>query len=1065
MSLLLLSFSGQVHAHEPAQAEISGPYLERVAYLVITQDDQQVLALQDGEIDVIGDMIDPSYVDALTEAENIDIAHVLRNGYGKMVINCAKYPLNITAFRRALAFAVDKEAISNEVWDGLAVPLDSLIPMVNPFSIEGQLGYNYYEENVALGNVLLDEAGFLDVDSDGYREAPDGSDFDILIECAQSSNIAIENGEYFAEALTALGIDAVSEPTDFYEYLNRLYFHGDYDIIFIGSSFNDFDVDWMAYEYHTDNTDEPYRNFPNWSNGTFDEYGEDLLTKTTYEEVYNAAIEMQRIWIYECPEIVCYENILLSAYRTDRFEGFVNDVVEGVPGWWTNYLVHLENGGMGIYGGTLRISNTLDVDTFNFMVTTGYPQKINNALWDSLLRLAPTGETMQWLSEAYIVETNDDNPSVPADHTRFTFDILQNATWTDGSPLTAEDIAFSLNYYRDAPGNPYGVGLQQMIAAYAPSPYRVVVEFDTESFWHLSQIGFKPIIPKDIFQDIGLEGWNLWNPEPSEIVSSGPFTVSDYVAGEFTELSRNGQYFRKPSSTSASSPDLPSISPHIDVTIIYGTSGNQITWYAYDSDPMTYQVYLDSMLYTTGIWDSSSITVDLDGLPLGTHLLQLEVTDADGNIATDIVTVTVVGQDISRIVFDYSHGQYSAVMAELDQEFATNLTSIGYDVVWARGGINESILTGTTGLVIGSIYGESEEFSNNEILAISDWFNSGNRFIWVSYDSDYGGNTYINENSDAILATLDSHVYGEPTAIEDPVQNTGAAYRAVATILGDDPFVYNITMGVDDVLMHGPTCLYGSSSGAPGESAIPLETQSLDNVYPLLYYSPSATITDSDITPPYAHTQGEQGSFLAAALEISAGDAGSGVIITSGASPYGDYRPMTTYDYYNRIMSGHLFVKQAIDFAMKYCVRDLDLSPPSISSPADISYAVGAIGNWIVWTAEDQNPFEYFVYRDDVLVSRGYWNATVESITINVDSLPEGVYEYLVMVTDIGGLSAIDHVIVTVTDLGPGGWILSFFTSVGGLITIGSISVIVVVVVLMLRARNGAPVQGEWVYG
>ncbi len=524
----------------------SGPYIDKLVFKVITQDDQQVNALQNGEIDVIGDMIDPSFLPALDAAENIEVAHTLRNGYGYITINCAKYPFNITAFRRALAFALDKEAISDDVWDGLSQPQDSVVPALNPWSVEEQLPYHYYEANVELGNQLLDAAGFADVDADGFREAPDGSDFDVLVECASSSNIAIEVGTIVAEALQDLSIDATSQPTDFYEYLNRLYFHGDYDIVFLGSSFNSFDVDWLAYEFWSEYADEPYWNFPNFRNATYDSWRDQLLHSTDYDEVYEAAIEMQKIWVYESPMIICYENILLSAYRTDKFEGHVADVSDGIPGWWTNQKVHLKADQGGPFGGTFIWSNPLDLDTFNFMVSSSaYTMNVLGEMYDSLIGTDHLGKDIFWLAESYTAETHADNPAVPEGHTRFTFNMIQNATWTDGTPITAEDVAFTLNYYRDAPGNPYGVDLSEMTAAYAPTDYTVVVEFSTESYWHLHTIGYKTIIPKHVFQEVGLDGWNTWNPNPpaEEMVTSGPFNVSAYVAGEFVELTYNPNYF------------------------------------------------------------------------------------------------------------------------------------------------------------------------------------------------------------------------------------------------------------------------------------------------------------------------------------------------------------------------------------------------------------------------------------------------------------------------------------------------------------------------------------------
>ncbi len=524
----------------------NGPYIDKLVFNVITQDDQQVLALQDNEIDLIGDMVDPSFLETLTQSEDIDVANVLRNGYGYITINTAKYPFNITAFRRALAFALDKEAISDDVWDGLSVPQDSVVPQVNPFSIEGQLPYTYYESNVILGKQLLADAGFADGDGDGWLEAPNGDPFDVLVECAQSSNIAIEVGQKVAEALNALGVDAKSVPTDFYEYLNRLYFHGDYDIVFLGSSFSNFDVDWLAYEFWSEYADEPYWNFPNFRNASYDSWRDQLLHSTDYDDVYEAAIEMQRIWVYESPMIICYENILLSAYRTDKFEGFINDVSDGVPGWWTNYKVHLKSSLGGPFGGTFRWSNPLDIDTFNFMVSSSaYTMNVLGELYDSLMTQDADGNDVLWLAESYTAETHADNPAVPDGYTRFTFNLIQNATWTDGTQLTAEDVAFSLNYFRDAPGNPYGADLSEMTAAYAPTPFTLIVEFGSESFWHLHTVAYKPVIPKHVFQDIGLDNWNLWNPDPPNeaMVTSGPFNVSDYVAGEFVELTFNPNYF------------------------------------------------------------------------------------------------------------------------------------------------------------------------------------------------------------------------------------------------------------------------------------------------------------------------------------------------------------------------------------------------------------------------------------------------------------------------------------------------------------------------------------------
>ena len=103
-SLLMLLFiptGNTLDAYAATSFSIhSGPFVDKIVFDVITGDDQQVFALINDDIDIIGDMIDPQYLEELEEAEHIEIANAIRNGYGYITINCAKYPFNITAFRR-----------------------------------------------------------------------------------------------------------------------------------------------------------------------------------------------------------------------------------------------------------------------------------------------------------------------------------------------------------------------------------------------------------------------------------------------------------------------------------------------------------------------------------------------------------------------------------------------------------------------------------------------------------------------------------------------------------------------------------------------------------------------------------------------------------------------------------------------------------------------------------------------------------------------------------------------------------------------------------------------------
>jgi len=301
--------------------------------------------------------------------------------------------------------------------------------------------------------------------------------------------------------------------------------------------------------------------------------------------------------------------------------------------------------------------------------------------------------------------------------------------------------------------------------------------------------------------------------------------------------------------------------------------------------------------------------------------------------------VPVRAAGTGTIVFDYSHGQTkAALLNNTDLWLKENLTQLGYTVVWAKGGINASILENAVAFIAGSIYGVTKGYSPAELTAITDWFNAGKRFMWIGYDSDYGGYTYINDNMTAILNGVKSHVYGEPTAVADPVSNCGSAYRVVANETSTYSYVASIVANVHKVLMHGPTLLFGSKSATPSYTTSPvaLETTAITDVYPLLYYSGNATILDSDSTPPKAHDDGAKGKFVAATIEIHAGTAKTGVLVVSGASAYADYMPMYQDVYYGVVMDGYNLVKQTIDWAMKLA--------PTLTPPIDWTMTWTMIG-------------------------------------------------------------------------------------------------------------------------
>ncbi|MBW1784770.1 MAG: hypothetical protein JRL30_29005, partial [Deltaproteobacteria bacterium] len=96
-------------------------------------------------------------------------------------------------------------------------------------------------------------------------------------------------------------------------------------------------------------------------------------------------------------------------------------------------------------------------------------------------------------------------------------------------------------------------------------------------------------------------------------------------------------------------------------------------------------------------------------------------------------------------------------------------------------------------------------------------------------------------------------------------------------------------------------------------------------------------------------------------------------------------------------------------------VTVIDVTTPTLTSPADITYNEGSTGNQIVWIANDLNPNTYSITNNSVEFESGNW-IDGQTFTVNIDGHPIGEYTYVITIYDIDGISASDTVIITVVD-------------------------------------------------
>ena len=111
-----------------------------------------------------------------------------------------------TEFRQAMEYALDRERIIDEVYNGLAVlggvpVLPSNKAFYNPKIEEIRRPFNLAE-----AARLLDELGFKDVNGDGLREYPDGSKFEFVLTLQSSPQEYQDIAYIYSQDLLSIGI-------------------------------------------------------------------------------------------------------------------------------------------------------------------------------------------------------------------------------------------------------------------------------------------------------------------------------------------------------------------------------------------------------------------------------------------------------------------------------------------------------------------------------------------------------------------------------------------------------------------------------------------------------------------------------------------------------------------------------------------------------------------------------------------------------------------------------------------------------------------------------------------
>ncbi|MCY3710540.1 MAG: ABC transporter substrate-binding protein [Caldilineaceae bacterium] len=128
---------------------------------------------------------------------------------------------------------------------------------------------------------------------------------------------------------------------------------------------------------------------------------------------------------------------------------------------------------------------------------------------------------------------------VAADGLTYTFHLHEGVLFHDGSELTAEDVAYTYDYYRNPDNGAPIVGRFTGISSVeAPDKYTVQVNMDAVNAASLTSWATVPIVHSAYHAEVGEETYS------TSPIGTGPYKLKEWRPAEFTELEAFDDHFR-----------------------------------------------------------------------------------------------------------------------------------------------------------------------------------------------------------------------------------------------------------------------------------------------------------------------------------------------------------------------------------------------------------------------------------------------------------------------------------------------------------------------------------------
>ncbi|MFX0125597.1 MAG: ABC transporter substrate-binding protein [Candidatus Hodarchaeota archaeon] len=525
-----------------------GAYVDEVVFKVYPDIDSVILDLENGFIHAYESYLADTYYPNLLSNPDIQAYFYLDSVYRHLSFNCELFPTNITGFRRAVAFGMDKYRANLEAIGGHGEPLDSYIPLpALDWEIESAMTSHFYSKDIVAGNASLQAAGFKNLDTDGWREY-DANGNDVWDAGIDIDNVTCNIGgtetwapaiicaQIAVEGLNEMGINGTVIEKDFSTLIDDMQ-AGFINSMCFSWGFEPINPHYLLFEFFR--TGEVYHElFYHLNNATIDAALDDMMAATTLAEAKVKAAIAADYLVYEQPMIVCYNNGRMSAERIDKFEGWLNFAGKGFSNRDNPYVVtnvRLKTSEGGPFGGTFTYGRLDDLRTTNILMMDPVDRVVMQYIYESLWNIDPNswdpipGLAYDWTIEPTTAGGGYQNGQ------KFTFQLYPNATWHDGQPVTSEDVKYS---FETIWPNSSTIYLDNIYRIDTPDTYTVNIYSNQTGYIEWGWATGLVVLPKHIWEAHGPNFYN-WVPSTADIVGSGPYKWSSYTPSDYISLVRH----------------------------------------------------------------------------------------------------------------------------------------------------------------------------------------------------------------------------------------------------------------------------------------------------------------------------------------------------------------------------------------------------------------------------------------------------------------------------------------------------------------------------------------------